>query len=147
MSNIQKWDLRFLEMAKLVSRWSKDPSTKVGSVITDKNHKVISIGYNGLPSKVPDYNSILENREEKYKFIIHAETNAILTAKTSVENCIVYTYPFLPCTNCASMLIQSGISRVVSFECLENRWKDRIKASKNMFEIAGVEIIEYGVYI
>jgi dCMP deaminase len=146
MSNIQKWDLRFLEMAKLVSGWSKDPSTKVGSVITDKNHKVISIGYNGLPSKVPDYSSILENREEKYKFIIHAETNAILTAKTSVENCTVYTYPFLPCTNCASMLIQSGINRVVSYECVENRWKDRIKLSKDMFEIAGVEIIEYGVY-
>lgn len=140
-----KWDLRFLEMAQLISTWSKDPSTKVGSVITDKNHKVISIGYNGLPSSVPDYQSILDNREEKYKFIIHAETNAILTANTSVKGCTVYTYPFLPCTNCASMVIQAGIVRVVSFRCVDNRWSVKLNDSKRLFEIAGIEFIEYEI--
>lgn len=143
--NIDKWDLRFLEMAKLISTWSKDPSTKVGSVITDKNHKVVSIGYNGLPSSIPDYQSILENREEKYKFIIHAETNAILTANTSVKDCTVYTYPFLPCTNCASMVIQAGIVRVVSFRCVDNRWSIKLNDSKRLFELAGIEFIEYGI--
>lgn len=140
-----KWDLRFLEMAQLISTWSKDPSTKVGSVITDKNHKVVSIGYNGLPSTIPDYQSILENREEKYKFIIHAETNAILTANTSVKGCTVYTYPFLPCTNCASMVIQAGIVRVVSFRCVDNRWSVKLNDSKRLFEIAGIEFIEYEI--
>lgn len=140
-----KWDLRFLEMAQLISTWSKDPSTKVGSVITDKNHKVVSIGYNGLPSSIPDYQSILENREEKYKFIIHAETNAILTANTSVKGCTVYTYPFLPCTNCASMVIQAGIVRVVSFRCVDNRWSVKLNDSKRLFEIAGIEFIEYEI--
>lgn len=140
-----KWDLRFLEMAQLISTWSKDPSTKVGSVITDKNHKVVSIGYNGLPSSIPDYQSILENREEKYKFIIHAETNAILTANTSVKDCTVYTYPFLPCTNCASMVIQAGIVRVVSFRCVDNRWSVKLNDSKRLFELAGIEFIEYEI--
>ena len=141
--NVDKWDLRFLDMAKLIAQWSKDPSTKVGSVITDNNHKVVSIGYNGLPAKIPDVYDLLQNREEKYKYIIHAETNAILTAKTSVVDCTVYTYPFLPCTNCASMLIQAGIIRVVSFECIDNRWKERLEDSKKLFDMANVKYIEY----
>ena len=93
---ISKWDFRFLDMAALIANWSKDPSTKVGAVIVDKNNRVISLGYNGLPSSVPDDPEILNNRFEKYKYIIHAETNAILTANSSVKDCSVYTFPFLP---------------------------------------------------
>jgi dCMP deaminase len=44
------WDLRFLTLAKTVSTWSKDPSTKVGAVIVDKNRRVVSLGYNGFPN-------------------------------------------------------------------------------------------------
>ena len=140
---INKWDLRYLEMAQLISTWSKDPSTKVGSVIVDRDNKIVSLGYNGLPSKVPDCEQLLNNRYEKYKFIIHAETNAILTAKRSVQGCTVYTYPFLPCTNCASMVIQAGIQRVVSFECTDNRWKSILEDSKILFRLAEIECIEY----
>lgn len=142
---IVKWDLRFLDLAKLVSGWSKDPSTKVGAVIADDN-KIISIGYNGLPSSIPDYPSILDDRQEKYKYIIHAEMNCILTASCSLKGFTLYTYPFLPCTNCASMVIQSGIKRVVSFQCIDERWKKRIEDSRKFFEMASVEILEYGVY-
>lgn len=141
--NNEKWDHRFLEMAKLVSTWSKDPSTKVGSVIVDRDNKIVSLGYNGLPSKIPDSEEILNNRTEKYRYIIHAETNAILTATQSVKNCTVYTYPFLPCTNCASMVIQAGIKRVVSFECQDNRWKNLLNDSKSLFHTAKVECKEY----
>ena len=49
----EKWDLRFLEMAKLVSTYSKDPSTKIGAIIT-QGKKLVSMGYNGLPSFVPN---------------------------------------------------------------------------------------------
>ena len=144
---IDKWDLRFLEMASLISEWSKDPSTKVGAVIANKDNKVISIGYNGLPSRVPDSPEILDNRFEKYKYIIHAETNAILTATSSVKGCTVYTFPFLPCTNCASMVIQAGIDRVVSFECVDDRWKDRLLDSKKLFKVAGIHVTEYSLKI
>ena len=67
--NEEKWDKRFLGMAQLVSIWSKDPSTKVGAVITDGTKKIISLGYNGLPQWVDDNEEILSNREEKYKYI------------------------------------------------------------------------------
>ena len=49
------WDYRFLELAQLVSKWSKDPSTKVGAVIVDKNRRILSVGYNGLPKGVKDF--------------------------------------------------------------------------------------------
>lgn len=143
----EKWDVRFLELAKHISSWSKDPSTKVGAVITN-NNKIISIGYNGLPSNIPDYSIDIYNREEKYKYIIHAETNAILTASNPVKGCTLYTYPFLPCTNCASMVIQAGINRIVSILCETERWKNRIEESKNLLSIANIDVVEYSsVYI
>lgn len=143
--DISKWDLRYLEMSQLVSTWSKDPSTKVGAVIVNSDNKIVSLGYNGLPQNIPDDKSILDNRYEKYKYIIHAETNAILTANTTVKGCTVYTYPFLPCTNCASMVIQAGIKRVVSFECVDNRWKAILEDSKNLFKRANIECVEFSI--
>ena len=136
-----KWDNRFLDLCRHVSEWSKDPSTKVGAVITNGKH-IVSLGYNGLPSKIYDDPSILENREQKYKFIIHAEMNAILAAERPIAGSTLYTFPFLPCTNCASMCIQAGISRVVSRPCVDNRWKDRLIESKKMFKRAGIEVVE-----
>ena len=69
---LKKWDMRFLDMAKMVGSWSKDPSTQVGAAIVDNDRRVISVGYNGFPKGVAD-NERLEDREEKYKMIVHAE--------------------------------------------------------------------------
>lgn len=137
-----KWDLRFLELAHVIAKWSKDPSTQVGAVIVNDDRQIVSQGYNGLPSRVPDDPEILDNRFEKYKYIIHAETNAILTANSSVKDCTLYTFPFLPCTNCASMVIQAGIKRVVSFQCVDDRWKERLVDSRRIFDVAGIEVVE-----
>ncbi len=76
----EKWDKRFLELAKHVSLWSKDPSTKTGSVIVDQKRRVVSGGYNGLPIGVEDLDERLNNREIKYKMIVHCERNALLFA-------------------------------------------------------------------
>jgi len=137
----EKWDNRFLDLCEHVSEWSKDPSTKVGAVITEGIH-IVSIGYNGLPSGVHDDPNILHNREQKYKFIIHAEMNAILAAKRPVAGSTLYTFPLLPCTNCASVCIQAGIRRVVSQACVDNRWKSNIEEAKELFKKAAVEVVE-----
>ena len=51
----RKWDFRFLELAWVISQWSKDPSTKVGAVIADIfTHEILSTGYNGFPTATPD---------------------------------------------------------------------------------------------
>ena len=142
--NEEKWDKRFLDMAQFVSGWSKDPSTKVGAVITDGSKKVISLGYNGLPQWVKDNEEILSNREEKYKYIIHAEVNAILQAnKNDFFAGTIYTYPFLTCPQCAAMIIQAGIMRVVSYECVDERWITRIEDSKKLLDMAEIEVVEY----
>lgn len=141
LQNYEIWDRRFLQLAELISSWSKDPSTKVGTVIT-KGNKIISLGYNGFPSKIDDDSRLLD-REEKYKIIIHAERNAILFANQSLDNCTIYTYPFMPCSSCASLIIQSGISRVVSYSTIPERWKESFELSKNLLKEAKIPLWLY----
>jgi dCMP deaminase len=139
--NCDKWDLRFLDLAALIAEWSKDESTKVGSVIT-KGNNIVSLGYNGFPYKIKD-DQRLKNREEKYKIIIHAEANSILFANQDLEGCTIYTYPFMPCSSCASLIIQSGITRVVSYNIKPERWCENFKISENLFKEAEVKLFLY----
>jgi dCMP deaminase len=138
----KKWDKRFIGLSEHISRWSKDPSTKVGAVITN-GIKIVSVGFNGLPQCVKDFPEILEVRNIKYKHIIHAETNAILAAKTDLTGCTIYTFPFLPCTRCASTIAQSGISRVISIKCQNNRWKKTLEESRHFMGLCDLEVVEY----
>lgn len=108
-----KWEVRFLRLAREVSKWSKDPRTQVGAVIANKK-EIVSIGYNGFPPGMVDLQSRLKDREYKHKFVIHAEENAILHAKRDLSGCVIYTWPFAPCTHCTSIVIKSGISGVVT---------------------------------
>lgn len=139
--DVKKWDRRFLQLAQFISTWSKDPSTKVGAVITDPKSRVVSVGYNGLPQGVEDTDERLNNRELKYKLIVHGERNALLFASRSVENCTLYTWPFMPCATCASMIIQSGISRVVAPYSDNPRWADDFRLTEQLFSEAGVELV------
>ena len=56
-----KWDIRFLELAKHISAWSKDPSTKVGCVAIGNHGQVLSQGYNGFPRGILDSENNLLN--------------------------------------------------------------------------------------
>jgi len=89
----QKWDMRFLEMAKQISGWSKDPSTKCGAVIVRPDRTICATGYNGFPQKLKDDEEFYSNRPMKYSRIIHCEMNAILFAKEDLTGCTLYTYP------------------------------------------------------
>jgi len=134
------WDERFLKLAKEISSWSKDPSTKVGAVIVDSNRRIVSTGYNGFPRAVHDHSSRYNNREEKLEIIIHGEINAILFAQRSLENCTLYTFPFMPCSRCASIVIQSGITRVCSLISDSPRWKTSFELSEKLFKEANVNV-------
>jgi len=139
---LKKWNMRFLEMAKMVGSWSKDPSTQVGAVIVDDDRRVISLGYNGFPKGVAD-NNRLEDRKEKYKMIVHAERNALLFANVSVKDATIFTYPFMPCPVCTGMIIQSGIQRVVSLQTDNPRWQEDFEISRKMLDEAEVGLVEY----
>lgn len=138
-----KWDKWFLGMAEYVSTASKDPSTKVGAVIIDSDRTVVSLGYNGFPRGIKDDSEKLNNRDIKYKYIVHAERNSLLFSKQSLKDCIIYTYPFMPCPVCAGMIIQAGIKRVVSYYVPETRWYDEFVISTKMFHEAGINVILY----
>ena len=136
----EKWDRRFLALAEFVAQWSKDPSTKTGAVIVDSNNRVVSIGYNGFPRGVNDSPERLENREIKYKIIVHCERNALLFARGSVEGCRLYTWPFMSCATCAAMVIQAGIVEVVAPPSDNPRWKDDFDLAQTLFGEAGVRV-------
>jgi len=142
--NLSNWDKRFLELAELVSSWSKDPSTKVGAVIIDDKNIIVSVGFNGFPKGIKD-NERLQNRDSKYQIIIHAENNALMFAKRPLDNCILYTYPFIPCPRCAGMIIQSGIKRVVSYKNTTDRmrWELDFSVSRKLFREANIELEEW----
>lgn len=139
--DIKKWDLRFLELARFISNWSKDTSTKVGAVITDKKN-IISVGYNGFPVGVSDDDRLLD-RPTKYSIIVHAEMNAIIRANRDIKGCTLYTYPFMPCSRCAGIIISKGISRVVSFYTDNPRWVDNFQLSLDLFKEASIETVLY----
>lgn len=140
-----KWDVRFLELAKLISTWSKDPSTKCGAVIT-RDKTIISLGFNGLPKGIEDNPEVLNNRELKYEMILHAEDNALLYARQNLTGCSIYTYPFPPCSRCAAKIIQSGIVRVIAPtppKDLLERWGASLELSQNMYNQADVLYLWY----
>jgi dCMP deaminase len=136
-----KWDLRFLNLAEETASWSKDPSTKVGCVIVEPDtNRIMGVGFNGFPRGMCDHDELYADRETKYSRTIHAELNAVLNSQQT-ENCVAYvTHP--PCTNCALVLIQSGISRVccpVPSSDLLSRWGASIDAARGFFAEVEVE--------
>jgi dCMP deaminase len=134
------WNKWFLGLAEYVSTASKDPSTKVGSVIVDEERRVVSLGYNGFPRGVDDTEERLNNRDLKYRIIVHAERNSLLFARGPVKGCTIYTYPMMPCAVCASMIIQSGIKKVVAPRSDNPRWQSDIELSMQLFTEAGVQV-------
>jgi len=110
---INKWDRRFMELALHVAQWSKDPSTKVGAVIVKPDKRIVSVGYNGFPSGVCDHEERYAERAVKYKFVSHAERNALDNVSQDVTGCTLYS-TLQPCPDCAKSIIQKGIAEVVT---------------------------------
>ena len=135
-----KWDKRFLEMAGLVASWSKDPSTKVGTIAV-RNRTVIAQGYNGFPRGIDD-NERLDDRAIKYMYIVHSEMNAIYNAAengVSLKDSTIYTVGLPVCHDCAKGLIQVGIKRVVTPEIeTPERWLKSLRLTKEMFKEADI---------
>lgn len=138
---LQEWALG---MAKHVAKLSKDPSTKVGAVIFDPKRRLVSAGYNGFARGVRDTEARLNDRETKYKLVLHAEKNAIMFATAPLNGCtLVVTHPC--CAQCAALVIQAGIAHVMfpqpSFE-FATRWADDLALTYQQFQEAGVTVTE-----
>jgi len=139
---LNKWDRRFLLLARHISTWSKDPRTQVGAVIIRPDNTVCSTGYNGFPRGMDDGPELYVDPEIKYARVVHAEMNAILTAPEPVRGFALYC-TLLPCDSCAKLVIQSGIKEVIAPKpsmAHETRWD--FKTTRQFFRESGVELIE-----
>jgi dCMP deaminase len=140
----EKWDLRFLELAKHIAAWSKDPSTQVGCVVVGADREIRSTGFNGLPRGIEDSYERLHDRNLKYPLICHAEENAIMHAArvgVPLRDCRAYvTWP--PCTRCARSLVQAGVREVVYPAGLDipDRWQEDFRLSLLLLAEAGVVV-------
>ncbi len=138
-------DEYFMGIALLSAQRSKDPSTQVGACIVSPDKKIVGIGYNGFPIGISDDalprgkndDVFLENRNT---YVVHAEANAILNSSKYLNNCSLYC-TFLPCNECAKLIVQSGIKEVVFL--LEKPKKDHQIASRKILELAGVKMRKY----
>ena len=140
---LNKWDHRYLLLAKEVGSWSKDPSTQIGAVAVGSKGQVLAQGYNGLPRGISDSEERLNNREIKYKYVVHAEQNLIYNATyngVSLDGATIYVTGLPVCSECAKGIIQVGINRVVmpKQEIKEN-WKESWKLSSALFDEANIQ--------
>ena len=140
------WDEYFMGVALLSGMRSKDPNTQVGACIVSPEHKILSMGYNGLPIGCSDdefpWCREGDPLENKYFYTAHSELNAILNYRGgSLDGATIYVTLF-PCNECAKAIIQSGIKRVVYDSDKYEKTPSTI-ASKRMLNAAGVVLQKY----
>jgi dCMP deaminase len=112
------WDETFIKMADLISKKSKDESTKVGCVIVSPDNVVLSTGFNGFARGIQEEGVPQRwERPAKYTWIVHAEANAVFNAARhgiKLMGAKAYlNYAPCPCERCADALIQAGITEVI----------------------------------
>lgn len=139
--------LKFIPTAQAAASYSKDPSTKVGAIAIDDDYNIRAQGYNGFPRGVKDTEDRLNDREQKYPRIVHAEANLVAMAArsgVSLQGCSVLLTSLHPCSSCAGLLIQAGIKRVFAPHVSENtRWDASSAVALEMFNEAGVAVYTY----
>ena len=142
------WDKTWMDICNIIAQRSKDPVRKIGALIVNDDHKIISLGYNGMPKvmdgldndKIYPWDKNKNNVEDnKYAYVVHAELNAILNASQSVKGCTLYVN-YNCCNECCKAIIQSGIKKVVY---MNKKDKSIYNIGRTMLRYAGIETIEY----
>jgi dCMP deaminase len=139
---LNKWDTRYLELAERVASWSKDPSRQIGAVAVGSKGQVLAQGFNGFPRGIVDTADRYNNREIKYKYVVHAEMNVIYNATyngVSLDGSTLYVSGLPVCSDCAKGIIQVGISRVVMKEQnIPQHWAESWGMTAGMFDEANI---------
>lgn len=140
---MNKWTRRYLDIAKEVGTWSKDPSKQIGAIAVGDKGQILSQGYNGFPRGVKDTDDRYNNREEKYKYVVHGEMNCIYNAcnsGVSLNGATLYVTGLPVCSECAKGIIQVGIKKVVMEypKDIPPIWEQSVQLTKQMFLEANV---------
>ena len=104
--------------------------------------------YNGFPRGVNDIKKRLEDREEKLRYVVHAEMNCIYNASltgVSLKGAELYVFGLPVCSECAKGVVQVGISRVNMCYpvAIDDKWRDSAQLSQKIFNEAGVKTYAY----
>jgi len=127
-------DSRYLRMARIWAENSYCKRRQVGALVV-KDQMIISDGYNGTPS---GFENVCEDDNDVTKpYVLHAEANAItkLARSSNNSNGATLYVTASPCIECAKLIIQSGIRRVVYGE------RYRLDEGLNLLQRAGIETI------
>ncbi len=139
-----KWEMRFLNVAREISTWSKDPSKQIGAVAVNSDRRILATGYNGFPKGIEDTPERYENRELKYGLVVHAEMNCIYNATfngISLKDATLYVWGLPVCSDCAKGIIQVGINRIVmATRDVPDKWSESSDKADEMFSEAGIEV-------
>jgi dCMP deaminase len=133
---------------RLAALYSNDPATQNGAILVNRDGEPIGTGVNRFPHRVKVTPERLE-RPKKYSFMEHAERNAIYDAARKGNATVfgVLYCPWYACADCARAIIEAGIIRVIGhkqmFDRTPEHWKASILEGNEMFQDAGIEILQY----
>lgn len=151
---MDKWDRFFLRVARECAMLSKLVEPEMiyklsGGMRPDTKGRIIATGFNGFPPGIDD-DDRWENREEKYKLVVHAETNAIIQAgrdRAKGATLYMYGYTSAPCDNCTKHVIAAGVGRVVGGGIpTPERWVANLKAAEDTLREAGIPLRMFNLW-
>ena len=123
-------------LAFAAAKRSEDPYRKVGACALNKDKMVVGMGYNGLASGTNVPAQFWGNRDERRKFMIHAETNCLSLCKKGEVDILAVT--LLPCSYCATMIASYGVREVLYHEEYEND-----QSAKDIFNFYNIEMLKF----
>lgn len=143
--NYEELNKHYLQLAFKVAQQSNDPSSRMGAIIVTPNlYLEAGRGHNGFPPGIKE-DDRMRDRAIKYEYVVHAEMRAIINAKRlNLSKCIIFVTD-IPCCRCAAHIIEAGIKKVVTTNAVtdyQRRWADSVQRTRNLFEEAGVELVE-----
>lgn len=145
MTEADRWTASFFDHAFVAASLSRDPKAKVGAVIVDERNRIVSSGFNGLPSGIGYSVQITQNREDRLACTLHAEENALAFAWRDVKGMTLLCTRH-PCARCAAMIVQRGITCVayiVGNDTINPDWQHSFILAQDMFKQAGIEVVEW----
>jgi dCMP deaminase len=132
------WEEYALALARVASLKSKDPYIKVGCCLLRHDNTIASLGYNGFPSGVEEDWS---DRDERRKYVNHAEANALRFVKPG--ECYLAAVTLLPCNDCLKALASYGIKKIIYSQVYDKDSSSLNLSSKFNIEIKQIENIKF----
>jgi len=123
-------------LAFAAAKRSEDPHRRVGACALNKDKMVVGLGYNGLASGKGAPVGFWDNRDDRRKFMIHAETNCLSLCEKGEVDLLAVT--LLPCSYCATMIAAYGIKEVLYHEEYEND-----QSAKEIFKFYDIDMLKF----